>query len=47
MMLERGAHPKWAKNISLENETVDMRKDSDPFGGSMSRKEAKRSTRYG
>ena len=31
MMLERGVHPKWTKNISLENETVDMRKDADRF----------------
>ena len=31
MMLERGAHSNWAKNVTLEDETVDMRVDSDRF----------------
>jgi len=47
MMLERGAHPNWAKTVTLENETVVTGPILTAFGGSMARKEAERNTRYG
>ena len=47
MMLERGAHPNWAKTVTLENETVDTGPILTAFGGSMARKAAERNTRYG
>jgi hypothetical protein len=31
MMLEGGAHSNWAKNVTWEDEAVDMRVDPDHF----------------
>jgi len=31
MMLERGVRSNWAKNVTLEDETVDIRVDADRF----------------
>jgi hypothetical protein len=47
MMLERGAHSNWAKNVIRENKTVETGQILTAFGGSMVRKEAERNTRYG
>ncbi len=30
-MLERGVRSNWAKNVTLEDETVDIRVDADRF----------------